>query len=431
MALINSSTPTVSTPFSPVSQPFSGGTSDNYGVFGTPLFVDHTNSAKVTEKKDLNKWKPGSADDKFGVEGVNEIPMFAKYFGQETKAEKKRREEEERKRQETQDLLASLLPKYDAADTQYQNTYAQNTAAIKKLMDEYLKQFETTMQGSIASSEQARDSYADTWLGSGGMKDAMTKNAQSALTLEELMDPDNKVATAYRESYEKDAQRARQQGQQDYGVLSALGAQAAQGQFGMSGPMTAGAMGQIYAQNQNQAGEAYARAQQRMYDLQQQGRKAGEEQTKISYEAGQKAIADLLRESGAFSSSQDASNKTIAGLAGLLKTGQDSTQQYYTSRDDELAGIKHSNTTNSLNRQGSLATGEYDWLTQMNERAAGREAADQASRDQLLATIATLFAGGLGGAAAGAGTAAAASSSSGGAGSGAQGSPGNRQVRSA
>lgn len=384
-----------------------------------------------TEEKDLNKWKPGSADDEFGVEGFNELPAFAKYFGQETKAEKKRREEEEQKRAELQEFLKGQLPKYAEADTQYQNTYAQNTADIKKLMDEYLANFTATMQGAIESSEKARDSYADTWLGSGGMKDQMTANAKSALTLEELMDPDNKVAKAFRESYERDAQAARQQGQQDYGILSALGAQAAQGQFGMSGPMTAGAMGQIYAQNQNQAGEAYARAQQRMYDLQQQGRKAGEEQTKLSYDAGQKAIADLLKESGAFSASQDASNKSIAGLAGLLKTGSDATQQYYTGREDELAGITHANATNQLNREGGLTTGNYDWLTQMHEKAAAKEAADQASRDQLLATIATLFAGGLGGAAAGAGAAAAASSSSGGAGSGAQGSPGNRQVRSA
>ena len=393
------------------SSPFSGDSDSNGGVFGTPIFVDHTNAPGVTEKKGGNAYKPGSADDGIGVEAVNKIPAVAGYFGQETDAQKKRRIEEERRRNEINDYLKSQLPKYADADTKYADSYTQNTTDIKKLMDEYLANFTATMQGSIVSSEGARDSYTDSWLGvdgaGGGMKDVMTNNANSALTLEEMMDPDNKVAMAYRESYEKDAQQARQQGQQDYGVLSALGAQAAQGQFGQSGPMTAGSMGQIYAQNQNQAGEAYARAQQRMYDLQQQGRKTGEEQTGLAYKAGQSAIQDLLKGNQDYSSSTNASNTNIGGLAGLLKTGQDSTQQYYTGREDDLAGITHTNSTNALGREGSIEVGQYDWLNQKDQKAVGKEATDAASRNQLLAILASIFAGGAGGGAAAAGAAAA------------------------
>lgn len=384
-----------------------GGKSDS--PFTDAGFID---TEKISGGGEFSGYMPGSASDGFGIKNVNKAPIVAQYFGEETDAQRKRREEEERKRQETQDLLAGQLPKYAEADTKYADTYKQNTADIKKLMDEYLANFQNTMQGAIGNVNQAQQSYYDTWLGSGGMKDQMTANAKSALTLEELMDPDNKVAQAFRESYERDAQAARQQGQQDYGILSALGAQAAQGQFGMSGPMTAGAMGQIYAQNQNQAGEAYARAQQRMYDLQQQGRKAGEDQTASAYKAGQEAIAALLKGEQDYGASQSQLSSTAGQLAGLLKTGSDATQQYYTGREDELAGITHANTTNQLNREGGLATGNYDWLTQMHEKAAGKEAADQASRNQLLAVLATLAAGGAGGAAAGAGAAAASKAAS-------------------
>jgi len=408
-SITNSRTPSTGTFFGgDVDAPFTGNTSGNEGIFGTPVFVDHTNASGVTEKKGANKYKPGSADDGFGVEAVNEIPAFAGYFGQKTKEQKKREAEEAAKRAELDSYLAGQLPAYAQADTDYANDYRDNTADIRKLMDDYLAQFQKTMQGSIASSEQARDSYTDSWLGTDGRqgtKAQMEANADSAMTIEERDDPNNKVAMAYRESYEKDAQAARQQGQQDYGVLSALGAQAAQGQFGMSGPMTAGSMGQIYAQNQNQAGEAYAKAQQRMYDLQQQGRKEGEEQTDLSYKYGQAAIQDLLKGNQGYSSSINASNNTIGSLGGLLKTGQDSTQQYYTDREDDYAGILHTNSTNQLGREGGLKVGQYDYLKEKNQEASGREAADQRSRDQLLAMIVSMMAGGAGGGAAAAGAA--------------------------
>jgi hypothetical protein len=50
--------------------------------------------------------------------------------------------------------------------------------------------------------------------------------------------------------------------------------------------MTAGAMGQIYAQNQGQAGNAYARAQQRAQALQQQGIDMGFDRTDKAYAQG-------------------------------------------------------------------------------------------------------------------------------------------------
>src|SRR5690606_7034823 len=113
------------------------------------------------------------------------------------KNEQKRAEEEAQKRAELQEFMKGQLPVYADADKKYADTYAQNTADVKKLMDEYLKNFTATMQGAIGNVNQAQESYKDTWLGSGGMKDQMTANAQSALTLEELMDPDNKVAQAF------------------------------------------------------------------------------------------------------------------------------------------------------------------------------------------------------------------------------------------
>lgn len=190
-------------------------------------------------------------------------------------------------------------------------------------------------------------------------------NAQSAMSLEEAMDPNNKLATSIRDTYDELGQRERQRGQQDYGVLSALGAQAAQGQFGMSGPMTSGAMGQIYAQNQNQAGDAYARAQQRMYDLQQQGIERGFDDTKYWYGKGQDAISDY---SGAAKDIQDASNSFSdtmgkyrgeqAGYHDNIYGGKTAFRQDMTTLNAGLADLEKANIYAGTGRETATGLGQ-------------------------------------------------------------------------
>ncbi len=71
--------------------------------------------------------------------------------------------------------------------------------------------------------------------------------------------------------YNTQAQGVGKQGLADTGVLAALGAQATSQQFGQGGPMTGNQLASLQGQNMSQAGAAYAKAQQRMADLQQQG----------------------------------------------------------------------------------------------------------------------------------------------------------------
>jgi hypothetical protein len=82
-------------------------------------------------------------------------------------------------------------------------------------------------------------------------------------------------------------------------------------------------MGQIYAQNQGQAGEAYAKAQQRMYDLQQQGIDKGFDQSNYLYEQGQQAqdrygtsIKALQEGEGAYYDQQGKFRDEQSGYAG-------------------------------------------------------------------------------------------------------------------
>lgn len=120
------------------------------------------------------------------------------------------------------------------------------------------------------------------------------REASGAMTLQQAGDPNNAVHKAVRGMYDQQAKGVQRQGLQDFGVLSALGAQAAQGAMGA--PMTAGQQANIYAANQGQAGNAYSAAQRRMFDLQQQGLDRGFSESAAQYERGQGA-KDRYRQS--------------------------------------------------------------------------------------------------------------------------------------
>lgn len=182
----------------------------------------------------------------------------------------------------------------DSADTKYYDNYKKNSDSYlrgaQSLVADYTNKTNALKNQAESQAKDARTVYSNDILPA--YKDSMAmaqKNAAQAMTLSEAGDPNNKIMKAVRELYDQQGQTARQQGQQDFGVLSALGAQAAGQQFGAGNPMTAGQQGQIYAANQAQAGDAYARAQQRMHDLQQQGLDRGFDQSNLMYQMGQDA----------------------------------------------------------------------------------------------------------------------------------------------
>jgi len=105
------------------------------------------------------------------------------------------------------------------------------------------------------------------------------QNASQAMSLQDAMSMDNQVTQAY----ERLAGGERQRGLADFGVLSALGAQAMAGQ--MRGPMTVGQQQAMQAVGQQQASQAFSRTQRRMDELRQQGLEA----SRGWYETGQRA----------------------------------------------------------------------------------------------------------------------------------------------
>lgn len=333
-----------------------------------------------------------------GLDGINPRVKAGK-------AAKKAREEAARRAelhaQETADNNAGL----NAADSQYKNNFSKysndylNTA--KGLVSTYKTKIGDLSSQAENQSKDATETYTNTILPN--LKQIMEGaklNASQAMTLAEAGDPNNPIMTAVREMYNEQGERVRRQGQQDFGVLSALGAQAAQGQFGVGDPMTAGMMGQIYAANQRQAGDAYAKAQQRMYDLQQQGIDRGFDQSNYLYEQGQLAQDRYGNSVQAIQNSQDQYydqqadfRDEISGYAGDILGVDSALNSDIFNMGMTGAGIDKSNLYNEYGREQGLDDQRYGVQTQLANNALNQELAGRESEAQFLSQLAQLFMG--------------------------------------
>lgn len=324
--------------------------------------------------------------------------------------ERKKREEEDRKR--AQDLYTQtglLNKKLNEADTGYKGSF-------DKASQEYLNQAYASTAGyqnkikeledqAKSQANDASQTYTNTIFPE--MKNAMEmakQNASQAMSLEEAGDPNNKVQRAVRDLYDQLGQDVRRQGHQDFGILSALGSQGAAQQFGAAGPMTAGMQGQIYARGQEQAGNAYAKAQQRMFDLQQQGINRGFDQSNWLYEQGQRAgdtyrgsIKDLQNVEHNYNVDQRGFRDELGGYAGDMLG---SMQAYNTDRYNMGmlgADIDRQNAYAGTGRDQNALNQLYGADQQASNNAMAAGMANNASKGQFMSSILGMFAGGAGG----------------------------------
>jgi hypothetical protein len=230
-------------------------------------------------------------------------------------------------------------------------------------------------------------------------------NANSAMSLADAQDPNNKVASATRDMYNQQAQGIQNQGLADYGVLAALGSQATgRTMGGYGGMVTGGQMQSLQNANLGQASGAFGTAQQNANNLKLQGIQQGQNQSNWAYGQGQQAIGDY---SGSVRDYENANNQKNAiqnmytgQEAGIdtdaygVRLGQAGVQRDASSG---LAGLQNANANASLNRQQGFVNGvsATDQATAYaNAQAA---AAAQAAKLGALGTIA----GGVAGAYAG------------------------------
>ncbi len=311
----------------------------------------------------------------------------------------KAKKESQANTQALYDKTGAINQGLNQADTDYGSSF-------KKYSDDYLGQAQGLVNtytkdiGNLKKQAQdqatsAKATYTNDILPS--YKDAMGKaqtNASQAMSLQQAGDPNNPVMKAVRDLYNKQGQGVREQGQQDFGVLSALGAQAAGQQFGASGPMTAGMQGQIYAANQAQAGDAYANAQKRMYDLQQQGIDRGFDQSNQMYQFGQQAqdrysnsIKDYQGGQDAYQNSMGKYRGEIGGYAGDIFGTNAAMNSDKFNIGQMGADVNRSNTYASSGRQQNALNQYYGANQQSINNQAQTNSANNTSKAQFISSL--------------------------------------------
>lgn len=288
----------------------------------------------------------------------------------------------ERNAQDQYEATRPILQGMDVAGDRYLGQYNKSSADYKLARDtsqnEYLRNAGQLRQQAADQATNAQANYTNS------IQPKMKANMESAMSLKDAMDPNNAVQKSVREMYAKQGQQARQQGMQDFGVLSALGAQAAQGQFGGASPMTAGMQGQIYAANQSQAGNAYAKAQQRMHDLEQQGIDRGFDQSNWAYDKGQQATQDFINAEGTYldrgRASRDELNSYDADRMGIL-SGRAADNF---GIDMGGSDIQYGNAQSKAERDMGALNQYYGTQQSILGNAADREAASKQSQGQFL-----------------------------------------------
>lgn len=139
------------------------------------------------------------------------------------------------------------------------------------------------LRGEIESDQKgARTNYdAQIQPRMQGLMETAQKNAAGAMTLQDSMDPNNRVAQSTRDLYNKQGQSAQdlyekqaqgegRRGLADTATIQALGMQNMAGQFGGT-PMTGGQLQALMGANQANAGSAYSKTLQRTQNLRDQG----------------------------------------------------------------------------------------------------------------------------------------------------------------
>ena len=293
-------------------------------------------------------------------------------------------------RQET----SHLLPAYATSGKEYLENFEKTGSdwleSVKSDEEQYQQGLQGLMKEAEAMGARADAVYTDVSGRQKAIMDRAKGEADSAMTLAEASDPNNKVAKSFRDFYEQKAQGARQAGMADIGVMQALGAQAFGGQMGAGGPMTGGQIAALAGQNQSQAGMAMANVQRRVQDLRDQGIAEGWAQTDKAYNRGLEA-RDFYQ--GSVGDYQDTHNQyqtlaaALRGERGRYGEGLRSSRSYVTDSARnyglDLASVRHGIKTQDLDKIAAMIQTSYDRQAAReglySEERSARQAANAAA----------------------------------------------------
>jgi hypothetical protein len=239
------------------------------------------------------------------------------------------------------------------------NNMAQSGANYTTSATDANANYQNAMSGLAGQSQSAANNanqvYNSVQSGLTTLSDQAQKNASGAMTLQQMEDPNNSVASATRDMYNNQAQGMQQAGTANVGVMQSLGAQATAQQLGSMGLPTTGAqMQSMMAANQGQAGTAMANVQNQVNNLKLQGIQQGQNQSNLAYQNGQQAVGTA---SGLEQARQGASSQNVGVQQGLRgeQAGYAGNEQ---NSAQNLAGLNYGVAQNNANAQAGILTGQ-------------------------------------------------------------------------
>lgn len=177
-------------------------------------------------------------------------------------------------------------------ETQYEqgtNLARETEARTTPYYQQFGAQQEQLRQQAANQATDAKATYQNLSANQLSLMNQAKNNSESAMSLAQFQDINNPVAKQARDFFEQRASGENRRGLADVGVLSALGAQALQGQLGAGNPVTGAQMQLLQSGNQAAAGRAFADVQKRVQQLRDTGYFEGERRSKDAYDAGERA----------------------------------------------------------------------------------------------------------------------------------------------
>ena len=219
--------------------------------------------------------------------------------------------------------------------------------------------YQSQMSGLVGQAGQAADNaksvYGSVENNLTNLADQAQKNASGAMTLQQMEDPNNSVASGTRNLYNNEAQGMQDSGTANVGVMQALGAQSTAQQLGSMGvPVNGAQMQSMMAANQGQAGQAMANVQNQVNNLKTQGLQAGQAQSNFAYQQGQNAVGTAA---GLQQDRQNA-NTQYQGVESGLRNEQGNYYGNEQNSANNAAGVGYSVAQNNANTQAGLLTGQ-------------------------------------------------------------------------
>lgn len=318
-----------------------------------------------------------------------------KLFGFGDSHQREADKEAKRLRDEWQDKGADIEKRYGAADTDLSSKMQASVDQRKSEMSNDYTQLLSDKQEMRNALEEQHKNSAATYSNDiqPRMKDMMErsqKNSASAMSLEDYMNPNNKVAQQTRQLYENQAQGENRQGLANAGILSAMGMQNMAGQLGGM-PMTGGQLQALMGANQAQSGTAYANTQRRVQNLRDQGLDRGFQQSDKAYAAGLDA-QDRYRRSvgdyeGAFDRNQGREAAYRKEFGDRSQSTLDAKNQWGNdvfNLDSGMSDLSHKLATGGLTREEARNNRYYGGGIEAQMGKASRADAENARKQQLL-----------------------------------------------